>query len=206
MAQNVLITAFQPFPGVTENPTETLLRSLPTCRDHDLVRARHLLVPTSYADAPRELRGALESRTSALVMTGYSGQATGLVLERCATSARLPGRPDATGFCPPAAIEKPETMETAVDIGAIVARLTDAGLSACESRDAGSYVCNHLYFTALRALAETSPSVPALFVHFPALQGTDLAQTSAAAMALKDMQQALGIIVRSLIGDIAGHS
>ena len=35
------------------------------------------------------------------------------------------------------------------------------------SRNAGAFVCNHLYFGALQYLGEKKSAIPAVFVHLP---------------------------------------
>ena len=74
-----------------------------------------------------------------------------------------------------------------------------AGLACAPSDDAGGYVCNHLYYHALAALDEAGAETRALFVHIPALTGSALAETSAAALDLRDLQRGLGVLARELL-------
>lgn len=198
MAKPLLITAFEPFPGVPENPTETLLRSLAQSDDDVLAGARHLVLPTRYHVAPATLLDALDLEASAVIMTGYSNRATGLTLESRSTSAFLPDRPDSSGYCPVSEDGPMITRATQVDLPALVARLTSEGLPAEISDDAGSYVCNHVYHEALGGPCG-SDGIPGLFVHIPAIAGTPLAQTAAGHMSLSDLRKGLGIIARAVI-------
>lgn len=200
MAKPLLITAFEPFPGVPENPTETLLRSLAHLDDPILSSARHVVLPTRYGIAPARMLAALDFEASAVIMTGYSNRATGLTLESRSTSASLPDRPDSAGYCP-SPLETPVvTIDTALDLPVIVAALSAEGLAAEVSHDAGSYVCNHVYHAALGGPCH-SGGIPGLFVHIPALPDTPLAETAAATMSLKDLQKGLGIVARMVIAN-----
>jgi pyroglutamyl-peptidase len=49
----------------------------------------------------------------------------------------------------------------------IVRAMKEAGISARPSRNAGAFVCNHLYFGALQYLESKSSLIPAVFVHLP---------------------------------------
>ncbi|WP_144095262.1 hypothetical protein [Croceicoccus sediminis] len=198
MAKPLLITAFEPFPGVPENPTETLLRSLAQSDDDVLAGARHLVLPTRYHVAQATLLDALDLEASAVIMTGYSNRATGLTLESRSTSAYLPDRPDSAGYCPVPDDAPMVTRATQVDLHALVDRLSGEGLPAEISDDAGSYVCNHVYHAALGGPCGAD-GIPGLFVHIPAIAGSPLAETAAGRMSLNDLQKGLGIIARAVI-------
>jgi pyroglutamyl-peptidase len=45
--------------------------------------------------------------------------------------------------------------------------MKDAGIPARMSRNAGAFVCNHLYFGALQYLSGKRLAIPAVFVHVP---------------------------------------
>ena len=45
--------------------------------------------------------------------------------------------------------------------------INEAGFPARMSRNAGAFVCNHLYFGALQYLADKRSPIPAVFVHLP---------------------------------------
>lgn len=199
----LLISAFAPFPGVAENPTETLLRSLPGCGDPVLAHAHHVVLPTEYDAAPRALQAAIDAvpdtGPAAIVMLGYSGSASGFVLETRSTSACLTNRPDAAGHCPPAETSPTQTIECPLDLAGICADLRAAGLPALLSDDAGSYVCNHVYHAALSGPCARPDGPVGLFVHLPALTGTELARSAATSLPLAAMQRGLGIVARSVL-------
>ncbi len=199
MTQRLAITGFQPFPGVAENPTEVLVRSLEGTGDPVLRGAQTLIVPTRYGDAPAALRSVLASPPRVLIMTGFSARAAGLVLESRASNACTATLPDAGGEMPPDTADPLHHLPARCDIADLCAAVERAGLACAPSDDAGGYVCNHLYYHALAALDEASADTRALFVHIPALAGSPLAATSAAALGLADLQRALGVLARELL-------
>ncbi|WP_157668184.1 hypothetical protein [Croceicoccus marinus] len=199
MTRQLVITGFQPFPGVAENPTEVLVRSLDSCGDPVLQRAEAVIVPTRYGDAPAALRSVLASPPRVLIMTGFSARAAGLVLESRASNACTAALPDARGAMPPESADPLHHLPARCDIDDLCAAVESAGLACAPSDDAGGYVCNHLYYHALAALDESGADTRALFVHIPALAGSALAATSAAALELADLQRGLGVLAGELL-------
>lgn len=199
MTSPLLITAFSAFPGVDDNPTETLLKSLDTTVHPLLADARKLVLPTVYGLAPDTMIEALTPMPRAILMTGYSGKAGGIVLERRATGMRLIDKPDASGTVPHAGEQDESRFDTWADVDAIHTRLIGAGIPAELSDDAGGYVCNHVYHAALSGPCIPTGGPLGLFVHLPALPDTPLAQTAAATMDLSVMQNALAVIAQALL-------
>ncbi len=197
MAKTVLITAFDSFPGVPDNPTATLLATLPNCPDPRLQDVETLLLPTIYGEAPRQLSAGLGAHHRALIMLFYSAHATGVTLERYATDDCRIDRPDARGSYPLAAHSPPTRYATIVNLDALSRHLSAAGLPVEMSDDAGTYVCNHLYHAAL-SHCHAAPGLRALFIHFPAIEGTALAQDATASMRLRDMQKAIALTAEYL--------
>ena len=61
----------------------------------------------------------------------------------------------------------PEWLETMAPVRTIASAIKEAGIPARVSRDAGGFVCNHLYFGALQYLSDKRSAIPAVFVHLP---------------------------------------
>lgn len=200
----LVVTGFGPFPGVERNPTADLIESLACCADPLLAGAETYILPTRYGEAPDALASGLaanlaENAPVALIMTGYSHRAPGVVIERRASNLCHPDKPDSGGAFP-RSTGGPEHLLDACgcDTDALATAVRVGDLQCELSDDAGGYVCNHLYFNALSQLS-ARPGSRAVFVHLPAIEGTPLARVSAAALSLQEMQQALGIIARALL-------
>lgn len=196
---DLVITGFEAFPGVAENPTELLVQSLDGIKDMPLRSAKRLILPTRYGDAPDRLAQALNPAPRVLIMTGYSHRATGPVIETRATNQCAADLVDAGGALPDRGDIDPHDMFGPCNGGELEEDLQAAGIAASQSDDAGAYVCNHLYYNALRMVEARSLPTRALFLHLPALVDTPLAESSAGAMTLRDMQRTLAIIAARLL-------
>ncbi len=172
MAASILLTGFGPFPGVEDNPTERLARCL------DGTRAGGLLVHTAVLDVSFErsctqLREqAARRQPRAMIHLGVAREGLRLRLEHRATSRRVSSIPDVDGVRPNVAAAQgiaavDMVLTTAVAVSPIVDELNARGYPAVASQDAGSYVCNALYFDGLMLAAERD--IPCLFVHIPPL-------------------------------------
>ena len=64
--------------------------------------------------------------------------------------------------------DAPERLETQAPTTDIARAIRDAGVAARISRNAGGFVCNHLYFAALRYLGGQPQAKRAVFLHLPA--------------------------------------
>ena len=166
-----LITGFGPFLGIPDNPSARLARYFAAhgAAGHN-VTAR--VLPVSFGWTGSILPGLLASgRYDAALLLGVDSRGTDrLRLERFGRNRTRGGSPDVDGFAPgdaPIVPGAPDALETSLDVEGLQAMMEAAGLAAYVSEDAGGYVCNHAYFTALRAIAEASFTTRCLFLHVP---------------------------------------
>lgn len=194
---NVVLTGFRAFPGVPDNPTQALVEHF---RRHPQLlpagTALHLL-DVDYRTAGAQIDALLAGNPAALVLTGYSWQATSITLEGRATGICAPDKPDARGFVPPAG-EVARTMHTGIDLGELHDHLVQQGYPAVISRDAGQYLCNFSYRHALARAAAHGLGTQTLFVHLPALEDTPLARDATGTLPFAVMAGGLAAIVAAL--------
>ena len=62
----------------------------------------------------------------------------------------------------------PERLEATAPVREIAGAIREAGYPARVSTNAGGFVCNHLYFGALRHLSGLGRATRAVFLHLPA--------------------------------------
>jgi pyroglutamyl-peptidase len=77
---------------------------------------------------------------------------------------------------------------------AIVDALRAAGIPAAESRDAGGFLCNHVFYVLMRVLEEERPNALGGFVHVPLVPEQTLAK-QAPSMPLDTLVRAARIVV-----------
>jgi pyroglutamyl-peptidase len=163
----VLITGFGPFPGAPFNPSATLARALARRRRPALAgieRATHIFA-TTYASVDRDLPNLLKQKPDIVLLFGVAGRRRHLCIETRARNAVSLLFPDAGGHRPRLGVIKLHGP-AALKGNAPFARLAGAaGTRARLSRDAGSYLCNYVYWCALDRVHGTRPLVQ--FVHIP---------------------------------------
>ncbi len=176
----VLVTGFGPFRDVVDNPSARLVRRLEvqagTLRADlglDLVCR---VWPVDWRQVPRLLAQVLRAETPDFsVHFGFSATARGFQLEAGARNLTC-READCAGRRAPArqvSAGAPVRLVTGVDLDMIERRLVRCGVPVSRSQDAGRYLCNYLYFQALRAwhMAGAGPrgagTGAALFVHMP---------------------------------------
>ena len=175
MANTLLLTYFGPFPGVPVNPTVALaegaVRALNTARPDLRVVAREL--PVSYDGSSAALRAALQDvQPDALISLGVAVGRDVVSLEQVAINLDSAGIEDNDGDrrCDePIAPGGQEAYFSSLPVRASFERLHAAGEPVEISYTAGTYVCNHVFYEGQRISRELGLSIPAGFVHVPAI-------------------------------------
>ena len=170
-ARTILVTGFEPFGGETVNASWEAARRLEGWRQGGAVAAARLL-PCAYEASVKVLIGAIETvQPDALLMTGQATRRGIVCVERFARNLDDATAPDNDGVLRRGlriSRAAPEWLESTASVRAIARAITEAGIPARASRNAGGFVCNHLYFGALQYLSDKRSPIPAVFVHLPA--------------------------------------
>jgi pyroglutamyl-peptidase len=173
-ARTILVTGFEPFGGETVNASWEAAQKLEGWRHGDTVAVARLL-PCAYESSVKKLVNAIETlRPDALLMTGQAARRAFVCVERFAHNLDDATAPDNDGVLRRAlriSRAAPEWLETRVSVRSVASAIKAAGIPARMSRDAGGFVCNHLYFGALQYLSEKRSAIPAVFVHLPVTPG-----------------------------------
>lgn len=168
---DVLVTGFEPFGAHDVNPSQLLAEQL-----------GGVVLPVSYARAAEALRAALREREPELVLCfGLAETRTAISVERFAhnldeaSTADNDAAPGSGAEIEPAG---PLAVRSTLPVDEIVVSLRERGLPAEVSRDAGGYLCNHVFYVLLRTLDAGSRGG---FVHVPPLDVLPLEQLAEAA-------------------------
>lgn len=167
----ILLTAFEPFGGEAINPAQEALRLLPgSVPGRSLVK---LLLPTAFEPAAEQLKQAIDRLQPAeVVMLGQAGGRAGITVERVAINLDDADIPDNLGHHPkdlPIAPDGPAAYFATLPVKKLVRAINAAGCPASLSCTAGTYVCNHVFYTALHHLSKTGQNARAGFIHLPFL-------------------------------------
>lgn len=163
-----LVTGFEPFGDADVNASQRLVEAL-AAEPPDGFELATAVLPVSWARAADELAGRLDDAQPELVVC--FGQADGrahVEVERFALN--FDDGSDDSGETRRTEIvtDGPVAYRSLLPVDAIVDALRAEGIPAAASRDAGGYLCNHVFYVLMRALAERS-GVRGGFVHVPLL-------------------------------------
>ncbi len=186
----VLVTGFEPFDGATVNPSQQLVEAL----DDDVVKA---ILPVSYARAADEVRRAVHAaEPDVVVCFGQADGRTGISVERFAHNlddATTTDNDAASGSGAAIDAGGPVAYASTLPVDEIVAALRAESIPAAPSRDAGGFLCNHVFYALMAELAER-PGAAGGFVHVPLLPEQAL-ERAAASMSLDTLLRAARIVI-----------
>jgi pyroglutamyl-peptidase len=170
----ILLTGFGPFPGVADNISSRFVRHL----EAEVARAfpgfgtLSEVIDTEWHAAPaRAATLVRESQPVLALHFGVSRRARGFVLELRARNRASP-LADAAGRSPPdvyLADDGPPLLAARLRAGLVIERLRRLRVPATLSRDAGSYLCNAVFYHSLRAMQASRSQIG--FIHLPASLG-----------------------------------
>lgn len=202
----VLLTGFEPFNKETMNPSWEAVRQLDGhCGDGFVVAARQL--PCVFGEAGRVLDAAIaELSPSIVIAVGQAGGRVDISLERVAINvddAPIPDNAQCQLVDEPIVSGGPAAYFSTLPIKAIVRRLKEEGIPASVSQTAGTFVCNHVFYTVMHRTAGTQ--VKAGFIHIPYLPQQAAAHPGAASMALAEVVRGLRLALEVVVasdGDV----
>jgi len=194
----ILVTAFEPFGGETVNASWEATKRIDGWRCGDAVATAWML-PCVYGACVAELVAAFERLEPGVVlMTGQAARRGMVSVERFARRGASATRQDNRGAVLNAG-EGPDLLEATVPPGLVARAIRGAGVAARVSTDAGDYVCNHLYYGALRRLAGPPASAAAIFIHLPATPGQSPPRASARRLAPDEAARALRAGIEAML-------
>lgn len=168
-ARNLLLTGFEPFGGDAVNPSgDAVRRVAATWSERPGIRLATAILPVTFAGAAERLRTLIaETNPVAVIATGLAGGRAEIGVERVAVNLADARIPDNAGVQPvdePVVSGGPAGAFATLPVKAIAAAIRGAGIPAVVSHTAGTFVCNHVFYTALAAVPA---GVPAGFIHVP---------------------------------------
>lgn len=202
----ILLTGFEPFGGETTNPSWTAARGAAALLQAEGHEVAAVELPCVFGDAIAALRAALaEHRPDVVVCAGQAGGRPRISLERIAINCDDARIPDNAGNAPvdePVVPGGPAAYFSTLPVKAALAALGAAGIPAEVSQTAGTYVCNHVFYGLMHALAST-PAVRGGFVHVPFGPDQVAPGSGLVSLPLEQMTQALAVVVRTALATTA---
>jgi len=161
--RKILITGFEPFGTSSMNPSGEIVKLL---KDADLVTA---VLPVVFGEASAQLRELIELHKPTMVLC--LGQAEGrseLTPERVAINLDDARISDNAGNQPQSkaiTLNGPDGYFSTLPIEAMVVAMKTAGIPASISLSAGTFVCNHLFYSLQDHLKASG--IQSGFMHIP---------------------------------------
>ena len=194
-----LVTGFEPFGGAEVNASYEAVRRLPfRLGDLDITTAQ---LPTSYAHSGTALeREIARVRPDIVLCVGEAGERTALNIERVAINVQDARIADNDGRQPvgvPVVAGGPAAYFATLPVYAIAQALHAAGLAAEISNSAGTFVCNHVFYTLMRCSAKSTARFRAGFLHVPSVRAPAAADNATPSMTLDDIVRGIRIALET---------
>lgn len=199
----VLLTGFEPFGGDAANPSGEAVHRVAAHWSGPEVLVTAVL-PVTFAGSALRLRELVEQHSPDVVLaTGLAGGRRAIGVERVAVNldARIPDNDGRQPVDVPVIDGAPPAAFATLPVKAIARAIRDAGIPAEVSYSAGTFVCNHVFFTALDAAAA---GARAGFLHVP-WASEHAPDPDAATLPLSEIVRALEIAVRTAL-DVTSDS
>ena len=128
-------------------------------------------MPVSFANAWPALLDTIEkAQPDIIIATGLKRSSRGILLERCATNLMDAAKPDADNVIPsrrPISPEGPAAYWTRLPLRSILKDFAKHEIPATLSSDAGTFVCNSLFYHLLDWSARQDRRILSGFVSLP---------------------------------------
>ena len=170
---NVLVAGFEPWGSETRNPSALVARRL---KGH--------VLPVHWSRATRRLASLLtREKPKAVLLLGLASARKRIELEAVALNVDHCEDAPWRRWRRPIDAGRALALPARLPLDRLLRALRAAGLPAAISHHAGTFLCNHVFYTALRATR-----VPCGFVHLP----------SESAVPLDDQVRAVRLILDAL--------
>ncbi|HZU95511.1 MAG TPA: pyroglutamyl-peptidase I [Planctomycetota bacterium] len=182
----ILVTGFVPFEGPV-NPSWEAVKDL-NGKVVDGYTIMAVQLPVDWKKVPKRLEALIKQYRPVSVISFGEGSAN-FDVETIAHNHVDPNLKDNAGKNykkPKIEDDGPDTFSSTLPVDALKQKLTDMGLTANLSSDAGSYLCEYTFYLDRYFMQKYGLNGPAGFVHVPYAQATetDFSQDQKAALAV----------------------
>lgn len=197
----VLVTGFDPFGGETINPAYEALVNLPKHIHGNEIIAIEL--PTVFYACEKVLLEAIETYSPDIVIcVGQAGGRPAIGFEKVAINlneARIADNRGQQLIDSPILESGPTAYFTNLPIKAMVEAVKAAGYPATVSYSAGTFVCNHIFYLLMHAIATKMPHIRGGFIHVPFIEAQVVDKPTHPSMHLMSITNALEIAITTAL-------
>ena len=200
----ILLSGFEAFGAFSTNPSALLAEKFDGLA-FGSYRVRSCILPVVFGEAPRLLEQKIgEWKPAIVVCLGQAAGRSGITPERIAVNIDDADMADNAGNRP---VEKavvpggPAAYWSGLPVSKIVNALAALDIPASVSMSAGTYVCNHVFYSLMHKLAGM-PGVKGGFVHIPLMEGQS--PDDKPALSLHQMEQAVRCVLQTSVEELEG--
>ena len=198
----ILITGFDAFGGESINPASEALQHLErsgSCIGRGIeVITRE--IPTVFGASAQAVREAVQDiMPYAVISIGQAGGAHGIRVERVALNindARIADNAGSRPIDSPIEPDGPIAYWASIPVREVVEAIRQEGIPATLSHSAGTFVCNHVFYSTCHFVASHSLNIKVGFIHVPYLPEQAVEKDAAPSMSRECIVMALEAAVR----------
>ncbi|RTL10595.1 MAG: pyroglutamyl-peptidase I [Neisseriaceae bacterium] len=198
----ILLTGFEAFGGEKINPSWEAVKQLDQLiiDEYQLI-ARQL--PCSFTGSSQRLIQLLEELQPQIVLNiGQAGGRLDISLERIAINlddARIADNLGAQPIDQTIIKDAPNAYFTNLPLKAILQTARSNGIPASISYSAGTFVCNHVFYTLMHWINTFNPAIKGGFIHIPYLPEQAAALVAQPSMTQETVISGLKVIIKTII-------
>ncbi|MBX9598100.1 MAG: pyroglutamyl-peptidase I [Burkholderiales bacterium] len=198
----ILITGFAAFGGEKINPSWEAVKQLDQLiiDEYQLI-ARQL--PCSFTESSEHLIKLLEELQPQIVLNiGQAGGRLDISLERVAINlddARIADNLGAQPIDQTIIKNAPSAYFTNLPLKALLQAARNNGIPASISYSAGTFVCNHVFYTLMHWINMLNPAIKGGFIHIPYLPEQAAALGAQPSMTQETVISGLKVILKTII-------
>jgi pyroglutamyl-peptidase len=202
MMANILVTGFEPFGGEPVNPALEAVKQL----NGQIIAGHRVITNVVPAVKGKSVDVVIESIKAVqpvlVLAVGQAGGRADITVERVAINVDDFRIKDNEGNQPvdePIAVDGPVAYWSSLPIKAIVERIRLSGIPAKVSNNAGTYVCNHLFYGLMHYLKQQDSPIRGGFVHIPYLPEQAVRNPGQPSMSLENIVKALTVALEAAL-------
>ena len=165
--ERILLTGFEPFHKSSLNPSQEIVKRI----EHPNLIAKEVL-PVTFGESSRKLISLIDLHNpSVVVALGQAEGRTQITPERIAINLDDARIADNAGFSPkesPIINGGPDAYFTTLPIKRLVDHLIENGVPASISLSAGTFVCNHIFYSMQHYCLDKG--MISGFIHLPIME------------------------------------
>lgn len=200
MKARVLLTAFDAFGEDKINSAERAVSEADF--SNESFEVFRLILPTVFEKSAKILIDAIEKiKPSSVICIGQAGGRAYVTPERIAINvddARIADNDGNTPVDKPIAEQGPAAYFSTLPIKSIIEELNKNEIPASVSNTAGTFVCNHIFYSLMHYSSQKAPWLLGGFIHVPYLPEQAM-EKNLPSLSLEMIKKAVEIAVRETV-------